>query len=145
MEYFLGSIVTLVTLFLSAWIFRKSLLNKSDPLPYSSQARSFAQIAPFIAYTIGTLHPEAQNTQAVNYIKSKSVKVVFFESRAYWIQNNIFYTASAPNNIVDHESTKVVDTLTMDKVQLEKISMIVDKLTEGNADDSGNSRNKKFY
>jgi hypothetical protein len=67
---------------------------------------------------------------------------MFLDGRAYWIKDNQFYCADLVNGNVDQETAKPVDTMGMDKVQLDKMFFIVQKLTEGKADDrrsSGNS------
>ena len=42
------------------------------------------------------------------------------------------------HGLVDKNTTRKVDTMTMDSVELEKTQFIVQKLTEGKQDDSGN-------
>lgn len=72
------------------------------------------------------------NTQASKHRDSNLVKIVFMDQKAYWIKDNVFYTADvSETGSIDIESTSAVDTMTMDKIQLDKMSFIVDKLTEG--------------
>ena len=78
-------------------------------------------------------------TQATEYFESKHILVVRNENNVYWIQDNVFYVADIVNGQVAEETKKRVDTSNMNKVELDKISFIVDKLTEGKKDDSGNS------
>jgi hypothetical protein len=80
-------------------------------------------------------------TQATKHNQKTQVRVIFTEEEAYWITNNKLYVAQLIDGIVDEESTKVVDTMTMDKVQLDRMIFIVEKLTEGLTNDSGNSGN----
>jgi hypothetical protein len=49
----------------------------------------------------------------------------------YWIVNNTFYVADIVDGNVEENTTRLVDTMTMDKVQLDKIMFIVEKLREG--------------
>jgi hypothetical protein len=51
------------------------------------------------------------------------------------------YTAKLIDGKVDDESTTTVDTMGMDKVQLDKTIFIVSKLTEGLEDDRSNTGN----
>ena len=60
------------------------------------------------------------------------------DDRAYWIKDNTFYEANLVDGEVDKNTTKVVDTMTMDKVELDKMAFIVQKLTEGTRNDFGN-------
>ena len=61
---------------------------------------------------------------------------------AYWVKDNIFYEASITNSGVDSATTKVVDTIGMDSVELDKMLFIMDKLREGLDNDSGSTGNK---
>jgi hypothetical protein len=82
------------------------------------------------------------NTQSRDYEKKMTVKVVMTEGQAYWIRDNTVYTADiAEDYSVQNETTRIVDIMSMDKVQLDKIIFIVDKLTEGSKNDGGNSGN----
>ena len=63
------------------------------------------------------------------------------DDQAYWVKDNVFYTADMSGEIVDKETTRVVDTMTMSKVQLDKMVFIMDRLREGNLNDSGGTGN----
>jgi len=71
----------------------------------------------------------------------ENVKVIIVEDTAYWIQDNAFYTAPMINNLISKDSAIQVDTIHMDKVQLDKMLFIMDKLREGISDDSRGSGN----
>ena len=58
-------------------------------------------------------------------------RVVFVENQAYWIKNNTLFVADMDEGMVDEDTTREVDTMGMNKVQLEKVIHIVDALTEG--------------
>jgi hypothetical protein len=83
-----------------------------------------------------------QNTQSEKHYNDTNVKVIIVENEAYWIKGNIFFKAKMVNNLIDPESTEQVDTMSMDKVQLEKMLFIMDKLREGISDDSRGTGNK---
>ncbi len=68
------------------------------------------------------------------------MRVIIIEGNAYWIVDQTLYTAKIIDGSVDNETTKKVDTMTMDDVQLEKTQFIVQKLTEGKGNDSGYPR-----
>ncbi len=69
------------------------------------------------------------------------VRIAILDGTAYWISNNSVMMASIDENgFVDKESAKPIDTMGMDRVELDKLSFIVERLTEGNNDDSGNTR-----
>jgi hypothetical protein len=65
-------------------------------------------------------------------------RMIFTEDKAYWIKDNAFYEAKVVDGEIDKENAKVVDTMAMDKVELDKMIFIVEKLTEGIKNDFGN-------
>ena len=79
-------------------------------------------------------------SQSRNHEKETNVRVIIVDGQAYWIKDNIFYNAPLVNNLVDKESAQRVDTTHMDKVQLDQMLFILDKLREGVSDDSRGSR-----
>jgi hypothetical protein len=75
--------------------------------------------------------PEPKKTQTTDYVSKTSIRAIVVDNQMYWISDNAFYTATLVNGNIEENSTRLVDTMTMDKVQLEKIMFIVDKLREG--------------
>jgi hypothetical protein len=67
------------------------------------------------------------------------VRVMVVDDQAYWIKDNTFFTADMVDDNLDNDSTRTVDTMGMDEVQLKKMIFIVDKLTEGTSNDRGDS------
>lgn len=84
--------------------------------------------------------PEKQ-TQSKMHSSKTNIRVIVMEDQAYWIKDNIFYTADILGDGVDKETTRRVDTMVMNKVQLDKMMFIIDRLREGNSNDSGSTRN----
>lgn len=80
-------------------------------------------------------------TQSSKHQDESTTKVIVVDDVAYWIKNNTFYKAPLINEKIDKDSAEKVDTTNMDKVQLDKMLFIVDKLTEGTSDDSRGSGN----
>ena len=72
------------------------------------------------------------------------LKVLFFEKDAYWIKENALFIAEQEDGIVKEDTARRVDTMGMNRVQLEKVMYIVDILNEGNQNDSGYTRNNGF-
>lgn len=75
--------------------------------------------------------PKAPNKQSTDYIAKNSMRAVVVDDNIYWIADNAFYVADLVDGSIEENSTRLVDTMTMDKVQLDKIMFIVDKLREG--------------
>jgi hypothetical protein len=83
-------------------------------------------------------------TQSTKYDDRDKVRVLIVGNKAYWISNNAVFEAEVSNGDFDHSQGKVVDTMGMDKVELDKLSFIVETLTEGDNNDSSNPGHKKF-
>lgn len=83
-----------------------------------------------------------KKTQSKNHYDNTNVKVIILDNQAYWIKNNIFYKAPLVDQVIDKDSAEEVDTISMDRVQLDKMLFIMDKLREGKSDDSRGSRNE---
>lgn len=81
-----------------------------------------------------------KKSQSKNHEKETNVRVIIVDGQAYWIKDNIFYNAPLINDLVDKDSAQRVDTSSMDKVQLDQMLFILDKLREGISDDSRGSR-----
>ena len=81
-------------------------------------------------------------TQSKIHYDKTNVKVIILDNQAYWIKDNIFYKAPIDGQSIDKESAEQVDTIHMDKVQLDKMLFIMDRLREGIDDDSRGSGDK---
>jgi hypothetical protein len=71
------------------------------------------------------------NAQSIKHFDKNHIRIFVFANSAYWITNNQLYSADFNEGQVDRETTKKVDTIDMDAVELKKISFIVEKLREG--------------
>jgi hypothetical protein len=81
------------------------------------------------------------NTQSKKHFDKTNVKVIIVDNQAYWIKDNIFYKAPLVNQLIDKDSAEQVDTTDMNRVQLDQMLFILDKLREGISDDSRGSGN----
>jgi hypothetical protein len=135
-EYFLGSLVTLASIIM----FNKfsSKITKAEiPIPRFSQS---TKIDLFKNYLDEVIAPKPKKkTQSTNHIKKNSKKAYFIGKDVYWIEDGFLQTAKIFDNKIDETTKKKVDTHSLSKVELDKMIFIVDKLTEGNKDDSSNS------
>ena len=83
-------------------------------------------------------------TQSQRHIQKNMLRVVIAEGSAYWILNNVFYTANAINGRVDEETIKPLDIENMSTKELDKMLSILDDLKQGvGPDDSGSAGNKR--
>lgn len=141
MEYLIGSVATLVTMF----IVRRSMLNGSKDLravrPVYNQSRLHSMTYPVIGEPFGF---SSLNTQSSKHFLGSGTKIIMYNHNAYWIKDSVVYSADILDGSVEEDSAKRVDIMGMDKVQLDEMIYIIDMLTEGSNNDNGSSGNKKF-
>jgi hypothetical protein len=85
-----------------------------------------------------------QESQSSKHVEKNTVKVIFIENKAYWVNNNIFYCAEAIGGNVDIDTTEPVDTTNMSKKDIDKMLFILDNLKNGSNDDSSSSGNERL-
>jgi hypothetical protein len=83
-------------------------------------------------------------TQSQKHIQKNMLKVVIEKDKAYWILDNVFYTASAINGRIDEDTAKPLDIESMSTKELDKMLSILDDLKQGvGPDDSGSAGNER--
>lgn len=140
MEYLVGSIATLFCLLIFLRINRKFIKDRKSGAyrVVYNQSHIYKLIRPYII--IESMIAKAdKKTQAREYEASMYVRVIIVDEQAYWIRDNTFFVADMVDGALDNETTRKVDTMAMDEVQLKKMVFIVEKLTEGKQDDRGDS------
>lgn len=136
MEYLLGSLVTLLTMTIVSRLVKNTIIKSPRLKLMFSQSRLFEMTEMYV--------PDKKKkvtTQSTKHFQKAHTRVIFIDDVAYWIDKNIVYKANYKNGIVEEDSKIRVDTMAMSKVELDKMIFIVDKLTEGLIDDSGDSGN----
>jgi hypothetical protein len=137
MEYFAGSIVTLVTMYIVAKLVNHPKNNLRSVRTRFSQSRQHELVSDFIPIEPKKPKP----TQSMKHEQSQYIRIFFIGDDAYWIEDQRVYTAKFANGIVDKENKKTVDMTAIDKVELDKMIFVVERLTEGLSDDSRDSGN----
>jgi hypothetical protein len=139
MEYFIGSITTFILMFLTTQMVKTRYVGKrSNPFRYS-QSHIYSIVKPLLP--THDIFKKRITTQSSLHEERTNIKVIILENKAYFIRDGAFYVADIDGVDIDRESAKIVDTISMDKVQLDKMLFIMDKLRDGKTDDSGGPRN----
>jgi len=140
MEYFLGSVLTLIAMFVTTrLVSSQKPLIKDSPFRYSQS---------HIHEIVSPLMPDLRNykkvkaRQSTNQEEKTNIKVVIFDNKAYFVKDGTFYCAEMHGTEIDGANATLVDTMGMDKVQLDKMLFIMDQLRDGKKNDSGDSRDK---
>lgn len=138
MEFFLGAITTLACIYLASKMVQRAQKTLRSPYDLITQGKKFDLLsrAGLVHYRQGY---ETLNTQATKHHDSFALRVVLMENRAYWIQDSKLHQAELVNGQMDSETTKIVDTMALDSVELKKISTVVDKLTGRDMSNEKNS------
>jgi hypothetical protein len=139
LEYFVGAFVGI---FFIIFIQNKNKIkiNKKDFVIKYSQSHMLEIVKPLLPPQEGK--KINKNTQAYKHEEKTNVRVIVLDGQAFWIRDNLFYSADFLGDVIDKDSTSVVDTMGMDKVQLDKMLFIIDQLRDGKDNDSSSSGNK---
>jgi hypothetical protein len=130
MEFLIGSIVTLFGLYL----FRKGITPVlSKPNAKIKYSQSFINDMTFGLAMSEPMFPKTKIvSQSSNYERENTTRIIYLDGKAWWIESGSLVAANLDEEgNIDFDSKKGVDTMTMDKVELDKTIFIVDKLTEG--------------
>lgn len=141
MSYFLGSFVTFLLIFFTLVILKSYEKENPIPLIKASQSYTYVILKNLIAEVAKPQKRKA--TQATKHDDKTNVRVILLDKHAYWIKDNSFYMADLGPEGIDSKSTQIVDTMGMDKVQLDKMLFIIDQLRDGKENDSGDSGDNK--
>ena len=137
MEYFLGSLITLVAMFVTTRLISYDQTYKKNDIPRYSQSHTHMLILPFLPEV--KKHKKKMITQSSKHEEKTNIKVVILDNKAYFVKNGTFYCADMNGTEIDGANATLVDTMGMDKVQLDKMLFIMDQLRDGNKNDSGYS------
>jgi hypothetical protein len=137
MEYFLGSLITLLIM---SYFGKRSAKLLSEPIKKIIYSQSYIDNLISQKMLEEFLPKPKKKTQSIEHNKGTEVRVLVVDGEAYWIVEQTLYVAKLVDGIVDNETAKKVDTMAMNTVQLEKTQFIVQKLTEGKGNDSGYPR-----
>jgi hypothetical protein len=128
MEYILGSLSALIVVFFANRMVRKKEKESKKLSVEFSQSYGWELLKKYIIEEdVINIKPESQSEK---FIAKQYVRIVIVENEAYWISNNQLYVADYADGVVDQDSTREVDTFSMDKEDIKKTMSIVERLTE---------------
>ena len=129
MEYLIGALLTIGIVLIANRVLVPAFKETSKTRIRYSQSHVYNLMAPLMEYAPKPV--DKKDTQARKHMKQAYVRVVIMDDQAYWIKDNALYTAELVDGMVDKETTRLVDTMSMDTVQLDKTMFVVEKLREG--------------
>lgn len=137
MEYFLGSVITFALVFFTTKIISLNSFSNDKLVVRYSQSHIHSIVSPVLPPQEVLKAP--RKSQSMELEAKTNIKVIIVDGQAYWIKDNSFFVADLEGKNVDGSTARIVDTIHMDKVQLDKMLFIMDKLREGLSNDSGDS------
>ncbi len=140
MEYFLGSAITMIAMFITTRLILPRIIDTKPSVLRYSQSHIHTLIMPLIPDIKS--YKKKMVTQSSKHDEKINIRVVILDNKAYFVKDGNFYCADMNGDAIDRQSATVVDTMSMDKVQLDKMLFIMDQLRDGKKNDSGDSRNQ---
>jgi hypothetical protein len=132
MEFLLGTVTTTLVIFIFI-VFLINKRNKREPffLIRYSQSHIHSILSPLLPQVDQITKAVVKNNQSRKHLKDTNVKVLIVEGKAYWTKNNVFYVSNIVDGDIDKNNAQVVDTMGMNKVELDKMLFIIDQLRKG--------------
>ena len=134
MEYFIGSVVTIVlTTFLFLAV--RQIPKERAMIVKTSQSRQFELLD---RHLISLLSTSPKPSQTTKHEQSSMLRVFVLKDKAYWIKNNKVFTAEIVDSEINSEEGVEVDMMSMSDVQLKEMLFIIDQLKEDTNNDNWN-------
>ena len=139
MDYIIFAILTFLLLLCIIYIVSKHRVKSLVKITYS-QSAIHEKVRPFIPQNLYN-KPELK-TQAMKHVEQHMIKIIVIDGKAYWVKDNIFYTAETRNGNVIPDTAHPVDTSEMSKQDMDKMLFILDNLGRRKRDDSSSTGNE---
>jgi hypothetical protein len=137
MEYFIGSVITLIVISLTGFLARKVVVSEPKIQIKNSQSYYFTLLNRFlVAEQIARV---GKPSQMRKHIDKLYTKILMVKGYAYWIRDNKLFKAEIVDNEVNEDNATEVDIMSMNEVELKEILLIVDKLKEDSYNDNWNA------
>ena len=130
MEYILGAITATLAIFVAKKLWEPLRKPKSLSVRYS-QSHTFELMKPALTF-LPFLEP-IPDSQSKRFSEKDLVNVLIYENKAYWIRHNAVFQANIVDGNVDQQSAEKIDTMKLDKPELEKLSFVIEQLNERNS------------
>lgn len=136
MEYVVPMLLTLLSLYTIIVVLKKIEKRILKTARYR-QSDIREMLKPILFVSQNNVN---KKTQMDKMLEKNAINVMVIDDQAYWVVNNIFYTAKFTDGGVDQDTATPIDVNSLSKTDMEKMFFILDKLGDGNTNDSGSSR-----
>jgi hypothetical protein len=141
MDFILGSLITATVIYAATRYFEKIYHVANKPIRYRfSQSSLHELIKPLLPDDL--FISDEKITQSFLHEQRTNLRVIILDGFAYWIKDNTFFRSQMNGYDIDRDSAEVVDIMGLNKVQLDKMIFVIDKLREGLPNDSGSAGNE---
>lgn len=140
MDYLIGSLLTIIVVYFIVKSMASTITSSTSTFKIRySQSHMHSLVRPLLPPLKEIKKINIKPKQSSKHIDKTHIRVIIVEKSAYWTKDNVLYTAAIVDGEIDKSMTKVVDTMGMDKVELDKMLFIVDQLRNGGTNDSSSS------
>ena len=137
MEYFIGSIITLLVISVTGYLARRVVANEPRIQIKNSQSYYFTIMDRFLLAE--QTEKMGKPTQLRKHMDKLYTKILMVKGYAYWIKDNKLFKAEIIDNEVNEDNATEVDIMSMNDVELKEMLFIVDKLKEDSYNDNWNA------
>jgi len=130
MEYLVGAIIAMAATYVSN-IFLSKKTKEEQFVVQRTQSYLYKLLT---GLSLAEEIKQSKPKQSDKYLNRDHIKVMILEDKAYWIKDNQLYIADMVDGQIDGNSSREVDTIAMDHVELEHTMFVVEKLTEDDDD-----------
>ena len=139
MEYLLSISLTLVLIWSIIKLNGYKVSKTLKGIKYT-QSDIHESIRAFIPKKIN--NKKKIESQSAKHAANTMIKIIVIDNRAYWVKDNVFYSADTDNGDIVSPTAEPVDISTMSKKDIDKMLFILDNLRKGIQNDSGSSGNE---
>jgi hypothetical protein len=138
MEYLIGAAITMMAYIITNRLAKKQFPEEESLRITYSQSHVYELTKPYV----DMFGPIEENlvTQSQNYIKNVYMKIMIVKDKAYWIKDTRFMVANIVDGQVDKANSAEVDTMSMDRVELDEMLFIVEQLRGDENDSRGSGK-----
>ena len=139
MEYALTAVLTFIT----SWFILR-VIRKNAQKGFSKTLYRQSDMHKLLKYffSLNITNDKNPVSQLTKRREKDMIRVIVIGDLAYWVSDNIFYVAEAVNGEIIPQTAEPVDTNSMTRKDLDKMLFILDRLKNGNKNDSSSAGNE---
>jgi hypothetical protein len=107
------------------------IVNKKSKISVKSVMHSQSDMHNLLKRYAPEKMEEEPDSQLKKHARKNSIKVMVIENKAYWVADNIFYSAELIKNSPDFANAEPVDTSKMSQQDVDKMMFVLDNLKRG--------------